>query len=141
MFGIIRREKKNDLPAFDQLAREFFNTDLWETGYRYPAVDIYEKDKIVHIDAEVPGLDKEDIKVELEEGILSISGETKAETEEKDKNYFRTERRYGTFKRTFTLGDGVDETGIQAKFDNGILKVLVPLKEIPKKEAKLIEVK
>ncbi|MDD5092529.1 MAG: Hsp20/alpha crystallin family protein [Candidatus Wallbacteria bacterium] len=141
MFSVIKRTPKNEMNPFDPWFKDFLTTDLWDTGYRYPAVDIYEKDGSVHIDAEVPGVEKENLKVGIEDGVLTIAGETKVENEKKDKNYFRTERHYGSFKRCFTLGENVEDEKIEAHFENGILKVSIPFKAEEKKLTKEITIK
>lgn len=103
-------------------------------------VDISEDEKAMHIEAELPGAKKEDIKLQVEDGILTISAERKQETEEKKKNYHRVERIYGHFSRSFTLGDNVDQEHIDAKYDNGVLHVTLPKTEQPK-STKQISVK
>ncbi len=89
-------------------------------------VDISEDDGAFHIEAEMPGLDKEDISLGVEDGVLTIKGERKQESEEKDKNYHRVERSYGSFSRSFNLGEMIDQEQIDASFDNGILHVTLP---------------
>ena len=142
MFKIVKREPEKELSLWEQFFGDSMFTDLFDTGFRYPAVDIYEKDGKVHIDAEVPGIKKENLKVEINDGILTISGEIKEEKEDKDKKYYRTERRYGTFQRSFTLGENIDEDSIDAKFENGILHITLPIRKEEKKEnVKTIEIK
>ena len=92
--------------------------------------DIYEKDNTYHVEALVPGFKKEDIKIELDKGTLTITAEKKKEINE-DKKYLRRESNfYGKYQRSFYLGD-VDDGNVKATFDNGILKIEVPVKEIP----------
>src|ERR1700730_4168549 len=88
-----------------------------------PIADITEDEKEYLIKAELPDLKKEDVKVTLENGVLTISGERKFEKEEKNKKYHRVERGYGTFMRSFTLPDDADASKIKADFKNGVLKV------------------
>ena len=104
-----------------------------------PRVDIAEDDKEYVINAELPGITKEDVKVSVENGVLSISGERKTEKEEKGKKFHRIEQSYGTFVRSFTLPEGSSGEKISAEFRDGILKVHVPKDE--KAKAKAIEVK
>jgi len=104
-----------------------------------PRVDIAEDDKEYVINAELPGVRKEDVKVSIENGALSISGERKTEKEEKGKKYHRVEQTYGTFMRTFTLPEGSSGEKISAEFRDGILRVHLPKDE--KAKAKAIEVK
>lgn len=104
-----------------------------------PRVDIAEDDKEYVINAELPGVNKEDVKVSVENGTLSISGERKTEKEEKGKKYHRVEQTYGTFMRTFALPESSSGEKISAEFRDGILKVHLPKDE--KAKAKAIEVK
>ncbi|MFO0989283.1 MAG: Hsp20/alpha crystallin family protein [Alphaproteobacteria bacterium] len=93
-----------------------------------PRVETAETDTAYEVTAELPGCDEKDIKISLDDNVLSISGEKKAEREEKKKDYVMTERSYGSFKRAFTLPDNVDAEKIAAKFDKGVLKVTLPKK-------------
>jgi len=104
-----------------------------------PLVDIAEDDKAYLIKAEVPEVEKNDIKVTLERSILTISGERKAEKEEKGKRFHRIERSYGSFVRSFTLPDDADAEHVSADFKNGILNVRVQKTE--KSKPKQIDVK
>ena len=89
--------------------------------------DIYEKDNTYHVEMDLPGFNKEDIKVELNNGNLTISAEKSDDKEEKDedKKYIRRERTYGKFSRSFYLGD-VNEDAIDASFNNGTLTISIP---------------
>ena len=91
-----------------------------------PAVDISEDDKEYVVKAELPDLKKEEVKVSVENGELTISGERKFEKEETGRKYHRIERSYGTFLRSFTLPDSVDATKARADFKNGMLEVHLP---------------
>ncbi|SRR5690606_11779197 len=93
-----------------------------------PRVDTAETDAAYEVTAELPGVDEKDVKLSLDGNMLSISGEKKAEREEKKKDYVMTERSYGSFKRAFTLPDNVDIEKIAAKFEKGVLKVTLPKK-------------
>lgn len=104
-----------------------------------PPVDISEDDKEFLIKAELPGIEKDHVKVAVEEGMLVISGERKEEKEEKNRRYHRVERTQGSFMRSFTLPDTADGTQIKAEFKNGILEVHLPKTE--KAKAKMIEIK
>src|SRR5256885_1114590 len=94
-----------------------------------PLADITEDEKEYLIKAELPEIKKEDVKVTVENGVLTISGERKFEKEEKNKKYHRVERGYGTFMRSFTLPDDADANKIKAEFKNGLLKVHLPKSE------------
>ncbi|MCG8615424.1 MAG: Hsp20/alpha crystallin family protein, partial [Desulfobacterales bacterium] len=88
-----------------------------------PAVDIVSNDDTVDLNVELPGMKKEDITVNIEDRVLTIAGERKVENEEKKENYYRRERRYGSFKRAFTLSDDILTDEITAEYTDGILKV------------------
>jgi len=93
-----------------------------------PAVDVYEDEHTVSLKIEVPGIDEKDIDVRLENNTLTVHGERKIETEEKEENYRRVERHYGTFTRTFTLPQTVDTEKVSATYDKGVLKIALPKK-------------
>lgn len=99
-----------------------------------PAADIYEEDGAYMVKVELPGVTKEDIKVTLKDEVLTIFGERKLEKEEKKRNYHRVERSYGSFSRSFHIGETVDHDKIEAKFENGVLEVRLPKgeKALPK---------
>jgi HSP20 family protein len=101
--------------------------------------DIYEKGGNVHIELDVPGYEKDEIKLNVENGVLTIEAEKHEEKEDKEKNYYRKERVFGSFRRQFTIGD-VKEDDIHAKFYNGVLKISFP-KETKKETKKFIEIK
>jgi HSP20 family protein len=104
-----------------------------------PTVDIAETAEEFHIKAELPEVKKEDVKVSVDGGVLRIEGERKREKEEKGKKYHRVERAYGSFLRTFTLPDNVDDAKVRAEFKDGVLDVRLPKTE--KAKPKTIEVK
>jgi HSP20 family protein len=104
-----------------------------------PLVDISEDEKEYLIKAEIPEMKKEDIKISVEDNVLSISGERKYEKEEKGKKYHRVERAYGRFLRSFTLPDDADGSKVGAEYKDGVLKVHLPKSE--KAKPKTIEVK
>jgi len=103
-----------------------------------PAVDVSETDKEYIIKAELPEVNKEDVKVSVRDGVLTLQGERKKETEEKGKRYHRIERSYGKFVRNFTLPDDADEGGIDAEYKKGVLTL--KLKKSEKAKQKAIEV-
>ena len=91
-----------------------------------PAVDVVERDETFEITAEIPGLDEKDIDIRLANGVLSIRGEKTEEREEKEKTYHVSERRYGSFQRSFRLPEHVEADKVSAAFAKGILKVTIP---------------
>jgi HSP20 family protein len=102
-----------------------------------PPVDVYEDEHHVTLKIEVPGIDEKDIDVRIENNTLTVHGERKFEKEEKEENYRRVERQYGSFTRTFTLPSTVDQESVQADYDKGVLKV----KLAKKQEAKPKQIK
>jgi len=93
------------------------------TGNFVPPVDIYEDEHSVTLKVEVPGLDPKDVDVQVENNTLTIKGERKFEKEEKEENFHRIERRYGSFIRSFALPTTVDTDNVKADYENGVLKV------------------
>src|SRR6201982_2035232 len=88
-----------------------------------PPVDIYEDEHNITLKIEVPGIDEKDIDVRIESNTLTVHGERKIEKEEKEENFLRVERQYGSFTRSFTLPNSVDTDSIQANYDKGILRI------------------
>lgn len=88
-----------------------------------PSVDISETDSAYLVKAEIPGVKKEDVKVTIEDGMLTIQGERKQEKEEKGKKYHRIERSYGSFTRSFRVPDDADESAVKAEFKDGMLNI------------------
>ena len=93
-----------------------------------PAVDVYEDEHKVTLKIEVPGIEEKDIDVRVENNTLTVHGERKIEKEEKEENYRRVERQYGSFTRTFTLPQTVDTENVSANYDKGVLKISLPKK-------------
>ena len=124
------------LPARHEGEREAMTVADW-----VPTVDVVEDEKEYLIKAEIPEVDKKDVKVMVQDGVLTIQGERKKETEEKGngKRYHRVERLYGKFVHSFTLPENADETKIQAEFKDGMLLVHLPKTE--KAKPKMVEVK
>jgi HSP20 family protein len=106
-----------------------------------PAVDVAETDKAYELTAELPGLAEKDLEVKLSNGALTIKGEKHEEKEERKRDYYISERRYGAFERSFRLPEGVDTDKIEANFKNGILKVVLPKTPEARKAEKKIDVK
>jgi HSP20 family protein len=93
-----------------------------------PPVDVYEDEHNVTLKIEVPGIDEKDIDVRVENNVLAVHGERKFEKEEKEENFRRVERQYGSFTRTFTLPTTVDAEKVSANYEKGILKITLPKK-------------
>jgi HSP20 family protein len=131
-----------------------FSTLFGETPFRWPeeeneslalpewvpTVDIAETEKEYVIKADLPGVTREQVKVTVEHGLLSLSGERKSEKEEKGQKVHRVERTYGSFLRTFTLPDGTNAAKIAAEFKEGVLTVRLPKDETAKPQAVTVKV-
>jgi HSP20 family protein len=122
----------------DQAFRDF--GDGAEEGWT-PSVDVIRKDDALVLRADLPGIKPEEVKVEVEDDVLTVSGEHKEETEEKKENYVRRERRYGSFSRSVSLPKGVDAKDIEATTEDGVLEVKVPLPKAEEKQAVQIKPK
>ncbi len=148
-FGNLRQE-------IDRLFDEF-DGGFWRTPFRsplfdvaplrgngfpaMPAVDVSETDKAYEITAELPGMDEKNVEVKVANGILTIKGEKQDEKEEKKKDYYRRERSFGSFERSFQVPEGVDSDKIEASFKKGVLSVTFPKSPEAQKAEKKIAVK
>jgi HSP20 family protein len=94
-----------------------------------PAMDVVETNDHFVLRADLPGLSENDVKIEVEANVLTVSGERKSEHEQESEGYYRVERAFGSFSRSLTLPEGVDADGIQASFDSGVLEVRIPKPE------------
>ncbi|RMG91013.1 MAG: Hsp20/alpha crystallin family protein [Zetaproteobacteria bacterium] len=110
-----------------------------EAGEWAPSVDIRETDDALIVEAELPGIEKKDVKIEVRDGVLSISGERRYEKDVKEENVHRIERAYGRFARSFVLPTNVDADKIKARMKNGVLEVRLPKVESAKPKAITIE--
>ncbi len=106
-----------------------------------PRVDVHETENEVVLDVELPGVDRKDVKVEVKEGVLTISGERKQERKARENGYRSVERHYGRFERTFGLGETVDAEKITAAYKDGVMTVTLPKLEKVKPREIAIEVK
>jgi HSP20 family protein len=119
------------------LLERFFNDSLYDNTQVQnfiPEVDVLESEKTYELHIAVPGFSKDDFNLEVDDNLLTVSGERKFEEKESDKTFKSVQTRYGSFSRTFTLPDNVDATKIEAHYNNGILEVVVP-----KDETKIIK--
>ena len=127
---------------FSSLSSSFpsvsFESDLM--GF-LPVVNTREGEFAYHVEADIPGVEKEDIKVDVKDNVLTISGERKHKEEVKKEDYYKLESSYGKFERSFTLPKGVDTENIQASSDKGVLEVTIPKLETEVEKTKKIEVK
>ena len=122
---------------FDNLFNEFFypsrksadDDSLWSWN---PAVDIYEEQENIVIKAELPGVSKDGISVDVKGRVLTLKGERSVDNEVKEEKYYRRERSYGRFERAFTLPTEVDPDAVKAEYSDGVLKIMVPKPESQK---------
>lgn len=112
----------------DFFGRPVLRTEWTESAWN-PSVDVSEDKDNVIIKAEMPGINKEDIKISVQDGVLTLKGEKKQEKEEKDKNYHRIERSYGSFCRSFQLPTSVKSDKVKAGYKDGVLSIALPKTE------------
>ena len=105
-----------------------------------PAVNVAEDEQHYSVELSAPGFEKNDFKIELNEGVLTVSGKHQTQKEVKEKNFSRKEFNYGSFQRSFSLPEEINEEAIDAKYENGILTIALPKKEESKKPAKEIKI-
>jgi HSP20 family protein len=131
--------------GFPSLRRMFDMEPAWRSAssfsFSVPAIDMSEDDKAYKISAELPGLDAKDVDVSVSGGTLVLKGEKRQEKEEKDKNYYFSERAYGSFQRAFELPASVDRDKVSADFSKGVLTITLPKTPDAQKQQKKIEVK
>lgn len=146
MFDLIKRGERHR----DWDPMELFDEVHWprswpfsQSGQMLPATDITETDDAYEVVAELPGISKEDIKVSIKDGVLTINAEREQKQEEKDKKasgrVIRQERHYGKYVRSLRLGGDIKEAEIQAAFDNGVLKLTLP--KVPDTEPRRLDIK
>ena len=138
MMNLVRWNPYGEMTAMKNRINRMFSEPYWATrrmddesdmGMWNPAVDLYEKDDHFVIKAELPGVDKKNIAIDLKDRVLTLSGERSYENEVKEENYYRRERSYGKFQRVFTLPADVDSDKIKAEFKDGLLQIEVPKPE------------
>jgi len=133
---VVRWEPLRELGSLQNEMNRLFNT-VFDTPQPagsalrrwMPAMDLVESDESFVLRADLPGLSEEDIKIEFEDGTLTVSGERKAEHESKSEGYYRVERAFGTFSRSLTLPQGTDPEAVTANVDRGVLEVRIPKPE------------
>lgn len=147
--ALVRWEPARELSSLQSEMNRLFNTffDTPTSGGNggaarrwVPSMDLVETDDHFVLRADLPGLSEEDVAIELEDNVLTVSGERKAEHEEKNEGFYRVERSYGQFRRSLTLPDGVDADAIAARFDRGVLEVRIPKPEERKPRKVAIQV-
>lgn len=126
---------------FDDLFNDrFFNKQLSSENSFVPQVDISETDNSFELSFAVPGIKKDEIKIDLNDGQLTVSGERRFEEEKSGKNFHSVETRYGVFSRSFHLPDNINIDKVEAKYEDGILNITVP-KDAKKAQVKSIVIK
>jgi HSP20 family protein len=139
--AIVRWEPFRELSTLQNETNRLFNTAFdapaggngGATLRRWmPAMDLVETEDHFVLRADLPGLKQDDVKIEFEDGTLTVSGERKAEHESKNEGYYRVERAFGSFSRSLTLPQGIDPEAVTANFDNGVLEVRIPKPEARK---------
>ena len=147
MMNLVKWSPWREMPTLQNRFNRLFDDSFFRVGQMdddagmglwNPAVDLYEKDDHFMIKAELPGVDKKDIKIDLQDRSLTLSGERTYDNEVKEENYYRRERSYGKFQRAFTLPADVDSDKIKAEFKDGVLQIEVPKPE--EKKAKQVTV-
>jgi HSP20 family protein len=133
-FSLLQREIDRMFDRFKTGNSDDTSLKTWT-----PSVDIIEKENDFHIKVELPGVDKKDVKITVQDDVLIIKGEKKMESEKKGENYHRVERCYGAFQRSFSLPHTVAADKIDASYDNGILTISLP--KVEEAKPKEIEVK
>ena len=133
--ALIRWEPVRELSSIqtemNRLFNTFFDSPAGGNGHQalrrwVPAMDLVETDDEYVLRADLPGLSEDDVKIELDDNLLTVSGERKSEREERKEGYYRVERSSGTFSRSLTLPEGVDPDAVRANFDKGVLEVRIP---------------
>jgi HSP20 family protein len=127
---------RNDFFTDRFLTPRFFDDDFFENSIGTPPANIVETSKEFKLDLSVPGMKKDDFKIDVEDGVLTITSEREEEKNETEKNYRRREFSYSSFTRTFSLPDNVDENKINAKYDNGMLQITIPKNEMSVSKSK-----
>lgn len=143
--NLLKYEPMKEFESMAQKIQRYFE-DFPSVGLDFgnsfsPRIDISETDKHIIVEAEIPGIKKEDVKITLQDNILTIKGEKKLEEEKKDKNFFRSERSYGSFSRSFTLPVEVNGDRVDAKYADGTLSIKMEKSEPKPKNQRIIELK
>lgn len=124
--------------TMDRFFDNFFNESLKNGANSFnPRTDIAETDKAFEIEIAVPGFNKKDFNIDLNDGLLTISGERKFEKERSEKNFYSIQTEYGSFKKSFQLPDNINSEKIEASYENGILSLAIPKDESKKLVSKI----
>jgi HSP20 family protein len=133
--ALVRWDPFRDLTALETEVNRLFSRASGDVADRQswtPAIDVVETDDAIVLKAELAGLDPKDINIEVQDNVLTVSGERRFQEEVKEDKYYRIERRYGSFSRSLALPPTADESKVEAKYDNGVLEITVPKAEVAK---------
>ncbi|MDD5475821.1 MAG: Hsp20/alpha crystallin family protein [Syntrophales bacterium] len=148
-----RREEENPVTSLQRTINDVFDSFMGDIGRLQfpgiedwrgqfaPNIDVKENDKEIEVTAELPGMDEKDIDVSITKDALVLRGEKKEEKEEKDKGYWHTERRYGSFQRVIPLPEAIDTDKAEAGFKKGVLSIRIPKTGEAEKAGKKIAIK
>ena len=131
MFDSLKRALRGEIESTSLLAADWFK----------PSLDVASDDKEYGVKIELPGIDASNISIEYSSNTLKIKGEKRQEKEEKEKNYYRVERSYGSFERILDLPEDSDSDNITSSYKDGVLSITIPRKMLPKKDSKKIDIK
>ncbi len=144
---LIKFEPLREIESLQDRIQKYFD-DFWGFGLNFnfkdnfsPRIDISEDKDHINVAAEMPGVKKDNIKITLQDNILTIEGEKKKASEQKEKDFYRSERMFGSFKRCFTLPAEVDSEKVEARFEDGMLHIQLKKIEAKSKDEKIIELK
>lgn len=138
--NVVNYNKQNYFDLFDPFFNDFFGLDRNTKYNEVMKTDIIDHDDSYEMKIDLPEVNKEDVKMSLEDGYLTIEAKVEKNTENNDK-YIRKERYYGEYKRSYYIGDNVKEEDIDAKLENGVLNLTIKKKEVKAPEKKYIEIK
>lgn len=146
--NIVKRTRNDRYPGYFNIFEDFFNETFPEIRFndvksqRMPSVNIGERDTRFEIDLAAPGFQKEDFSIDVHDAILTVKGEKKEEKTDEDKKYTRREYSFSSFERSFTLPENIDDESIDAKYENGVLRIILPKTETkPEDNKRKIEIK
>jgi HSP20 family molecular chaperone IbpA len=138
--NVVNYNKQNYFDLFDPFFNDFFGLDRNTKYNEVMKTDIIDHDDSYEMKIDLPEVNKEDVKMSLEDGYLTIEAKVEKNTENNDK-YIRKERYYGEYKRSYYIGDNINEEDIDAKLENGVLNLTIKKKELKAPEKKYIEIK
>jgi HSP20 family protein len=131
--ALVRWEPAREVDSLQSEVNRVFDAFFGNGGNRtrrwVPAMDLVETDEQLVLRADLPGMSRDDVGIEIKDGVLTVSGERKADEEQRSEGFYRVERAVGTFSRSMTLPDGIDAEAVSAEFADGVLEVRIPKPE------------